>query len=127
MGSACNIAGFNTGVSSLRGNYMANVDSTGRQVASSANWDMIVTAHELGHNVGSGHTFSSYSPPIDQCIDSATNAPVSRNSAQCVRGTVMSYCHLCGGIANVDMKFHARVIEKVKDNLTRGRCGLTLT
>jgi hypothetical protein len=114
----------NTGVSSLRGNWRVDVDGNGNQKPSQYNWDLIVTSHELGHNMGSSHTFSGYTPPIDQCIKNGRQ--VARGSADCVRGTIMSYCHLCGGISNVDMKFHPRVITKITDNLKKGMCKLDL-
>lgn len=34
----------------------------------------------------------------------------------------MSYCHLCGGTKNVEMKFHPRAITKMKANLDK-KCG----
>jgi hypothetical protein len=132
MRTACSGArsGYNVGVSSIRGNWK------GTQKASAYNWDLIVTAHELGHNVGSGHSHD-YSPPIDECVScragftpaqcksgGRTQGPVPRNSPKCKRGTIMSYCHLCGGTQNVDMKFHPRAITKIKDNLDRA-CGKT--
>jgi hypothetical protein len=118
VGTACDNNGYNTGVSSIRGNWGGSLN------ANAYNWDLIVTSHELGHNVGSGHTHS-YNPPIDQCV--VGGSAVSRSSSNCVRGTIMSYCHLCGGIANVDMKLDPRVITKIKTNLgsSSGRCKLS--
>lgn len=118
VSTACDNRGYNTGVSSIRGTWKNTLDP------SAYNWDLIVTSHELGHNVGSGHTHSAYSPPVDQCVDSNGNA-AARGSSACVRGTIMSYCHLCGGVANIDMKFAAEVISKIKNNLRTGRCQLS--
>ena len=52
--------------------------------------ELIVTAHEMGHNIGSGHTFdvNSYNPPIDECVD-ATGNVAARGSEACVKGTIM--------------------------------------
>ncbi|MCK6456452.1 MAG: zinc-dependent metalloprotease [Phycisphaerae bacterium] len=68
------------------------------------NWDLMVTAHELGHNFGAPHTHSM-SPPVDNCAGG--DCSVTPN------GTIMSYCHLCpGGLANVRMELHARTISE---------------
>jgi hypothetical protein len=62
-------------------------------------WDVEVTAHELGHNIGSPHTQSCTWPggPIDGCVSPeggcSTSAPVPGSG-----GTIMSYCHLRAGV-----------------------------
>jgi len=62
------------------------------------NWDLIVMAHELGHNFGSTHTHD-FDPPIDGCgLGDCTDAHL---------GTIMSYCHLCPGyLSNIRLGFH---------------------
>ncbi|MHC4416699.1 MAG: M12 family metallo-peptidase [Planctomycetota bacterium] len=70
----------------------------------SQNWDIVVVAHELGHNFGAPHTHDM-SPPVDQCADGECG-----NADQ---GTLMSYCHSCdGGIANIKLMFHQRVLDE---------------
>ncbi len=68
------------------------------------NWDLLVVAHELGHNFGAPHTHSM-TPPIDGCA-----------SGQCEtadQGTIMSYCHVCaGGVANIILHFHQRTLDE---------------
>jgi len=127
LGTVCSgSSGYNTGVSSIRGKWK------GEQQPSAYNWDLIVTAHELGHNMGSGHSHS-YNPPIDQCVSCAGAAPgescggaaakpVSSSDPKCVQGTVMSYCHLCGGSKNIIMAFHPRAIDKIRTNMD-SNCG----
>ncbi|MHC4419508.1 MAG: M12 family metallo-peptidase [Planctomycetota bacterium] len=68
------------------------------------NWDVVVVAHELGHNFGAPHTHSM-DPPIDECAyGDCTGAD---------EGTIMSYCHTCdGGIANIVLIFHQRIIDE---------------
>lgn len=127
LGTVCSgSSGYNTGVSSIRGKWK------GEQKPSAYNWDLIVTAHELGHNMGSGHSHA-YDPPIDQCVSCAgakpgescggsAAKPVRSTDPKCVRGTVMSYCHLCGGSKNIIMAFHPRAVDKIKDNMDT-KCG----
>ncbi len=60
------------------------------------NWDLMVVAHEGGHNVGAPHTH-------DHGVDNCAGGDCSVTPF----GTIMSYCHLCpGGLANVLMQFH---------------------
>ncbi|MFG0306428.1 MAG: M12 family metallo-peptidase [Phycisphaerales bacterium JB040] len=66
------------------------------------NWDVVVMAHELGHNHGTGHTHDSYVPVIDGCGNGDCSLAAD--------GTIMSYCHTCsGGISNIRLGFHPRV------------------
>jgi hypothetical protein len=70
---------------------------------SDQNWDIMVVAHELGHNFGAPHTHS-VDPPIDKCGlgDCGDKA----------LGTIMSYCHICeGGLANVALSLHPIIIN----------------
>ncbi len=69
------------------------------------NWDVVVVAHELGHNFGSGHTHN-YTPPIDNCGNG--------DCAGAFGGTLLSYCHTCsGGIANIVLALHPRVQDVI--------------
>ncbi len=63
-----------------------------------SNWDVMVVAHEWGHNFGAQHTHDLVPPP-DLCG--------AGNCAGANLGTIMSYCHNCsGGMANVLLSFH---------------------
>ncbi|MCA8979161.1 MAG: zinc-dependent metalloprotease [Planctomycetes bacterium] len=73
-------------------------------------WDFVVVAHELGHNFGASHTHD-YCPPLDHCYsncDGTTNCP---------RGTIMSYCHSCGGMSNIDLVFHPFIADRMRSNV----------
>jgi len=66
------------------------------------NWDLVVMAHELGHNFGTLHTHDGYVPTIDDCGNGDCTGAEN--------GTIMSYCHTCsGGISNIRLGFHDRV------------------
>jgi hypothetical protein len=68
------------------------------------NWDLMVTAHETGHNFGAPHTHEM-DPPIDGCAYG--DCSIVPNA------TIMSYCHLCnGGMSNIRMEFHPRIINE---------------
>jgi hypothetical protein len=84
------------------------------------NWPIFVTAHELGHNFGSGHTHDSYDPVIDGCGNG--------DCSQASQGTIMSYCHGCeGGMRNITLGFGPRVIERIHQYLDTvpSSCGMT--
>ena len=100
LGSLCSGQGY--GVSAyLEGSFPYPLQDN-----RSGNWDIVVAAHELGHNFGTGHTHDSFEPRIDNCGNG--------NCAGAQNGTIMSYCHTCsGGITNIRLGFHERVIERV--------------
>ncbi len=83
---------------------------------SGGNWDVFVVAHELGHNFGSVHTHE-YDPPIDGCgLGECADAD---------EGTIMSYCQVCaGGVANIRLEFHPRVVETMLAYLDGVPCAL---
>lgn len=76
------------------------------------NRDIMIPAHELGHNLGTGHT-QDYG--IDTCQDPDTPAQ---------RGTIMSYCGQThtGGDANHDMRFHTIPAGRIRALLGQREC-----
>jgi len=89
-------------------NLNAAIDwSSWTGAAGPLNWDFVVFAHELGHNFGAHHTHA-YCPPLDRCYSSCIVG------TRCEFGTLMSYCHLCGGIANIDLRFHPFVANAMR-------------
>ena len=73
------------------------------------NWDFIVVAHELGHNVATPHTHD-FCPPIDQCAPDGYFGQCQQTQVCLSAGTLMSYCHTCdGGVQNVQPSFHPQI------------------
>lgn len=84
------------------------------QSGSNANWDLMVFAHELGHNLGAPHTHS-YDPPLDGCGNG--------DCSQASTGTIMSYCHTCpGGLANISLSFHPGNVTSILETLANAQC-----
>lgn len=109
---------INVGSGSLRvgGDYgfTGNVQATFDPDHPQSVWDSITPSHEIGHNFNSPHThcyngIGGNAAPIDQCYNAemacysgAASLPGPANQGS---GTIMSYCHLRGGFANVGMTF----------------------
>ena len=94
--------------------YMNGSFPTTYNESSLGNWDIIVWAHEMGHNFGTLHThdIDQYDPLIDSC---AQGYPA--------RGTIMSYCHSAPGYTlNTDMRFHQLVQVTIVNELDLGGC-----
>lgn len=83
----------------------------------SQNWDIMVFAHETGHNFNAPHTHNM-NPQIDGCAYG--DCSVAPN------GTIMSYCHQCsGGLSNIVLNFHERIInERILPYLSNHWCAI---
>lgn len=91
------------------------------------NWDVMVVAHELGHNCGAPHTHN-YCPPADECAPSGYFGSCQTQQTCTNQGTIMSYCHLCsGGMTNMQLKLHPKNIESMLSYFDGTNCGLTGT
>ena len=101
----------------VSGNLNGVIDWSGwNGAAGPLNWDFLVFAHETGHNFGAQHT-QSYCPPLDRCYASCIQG------TQCHTGTLMSYCHLCGGVQNVELRFHPFVANQMRAEVTTSCLG----
>lgn len=97
--------------------YAVSTFQTGsRAVYTGRFWNGMVSAHEVGHVVGSRHThdnaWNGNDTPIDSCAYGVRPTPN--------RGTVMSYCHFFG---MTDMVFHPQVANVLHAELQNFTCG----
>jgi hypothetical protein len=117
-GGASGIAWVNTLCGKYYGTSFSQVYTTGTTPSSG---DILVVAHELGHNFGSPHTHC-YSTPVDNCYNAESgcfagtkSCPAAQtiNGVTSVTGTLMSYCHL-SGLSGCSSKtvFHPRTISE---------------
>jgi len=74
--------------------------------------DIVIPAHELGHNAGAPHT---HGVGIDTCNDGTTTPQ---------RGTIMSYCGqtFSGGDANTDLRFHSVIVGLMRERALTNGC-----
>ncbi len=75
-------------------------------------WDLICSAHELGHTFSSPHTHcyndwpNAGDPVVDECYNQEDGCYSGQTSLPPDGGTIMSYCHtLSGGLANINLYF----------------------
>lgn len=109
LNGLCNNYGF--GVSGLDNNYT--------YPRTTYAWDTEVTAHELGHNVGSRHTHScTWNPALDSCYTAEDGNCFTQTVAR--TGTIMSYCHLTTG--GISLQFHPTVQLLMEDKLANYTC-----
>ncbi len=81
-------------------------------------WDIDVTSHELGHNIGSSHTHNcGWNPPIDSCWNAEGGC---YDNTRVQRGTIMSYCHLQS--KGTELQFHPRVASLFNRVVANSSC-----
>jgi len=102
LSAACGDFGYSV-------NGYLNGSFTSAEGPDRGNWDLIVVAHEIGHNCGTLHT---HDYDLDQCA-----------SGEVRRAGIMSYCHtVSGGVSNVDMRFETLLRNIVKDFIGASEC-----
>eukprot|EP00804_Cyclotella_cryptica_P019111 CCRYP_019454-RA/>CCRYP_019454-RA protein AED:0.10 eAED:0.10 QI:0/0.93/0.88/1/0.87/0.88/17/304/1304 len=83
-------------------------------------WDLVVMAHELGHNFGSRHThdIAGYNPLVDACGNGQCTSLVTGNQVSTGDATIMSYCNTCpGGVKNMGTTFGGYWYEDNRSNI----------
>lgn len=108
LGVLCNTQ-FGYGVSNIRANVTFPT--------ASYQWDVNVTAHELGHNFASNHTHC-FNPAIDMCYGQESGC--YNGPSVPTNGTIMSYCHLTSG--GITMVFHQRCIDVIRAAAESASC-----
>jgi streptogramin lyase len=96
------VGGYCSGTFSISG-YINGSFPTPVGLSNISAWDLIVSAHEMGHNMATYHTHDGFDPPIDSCGSLGIRA----------RSTIMSYCHTTPGYtSNIELRFH-RLVQQV--------------
>ncbi|MFN7990184.1 MAG: IPT/TIG domain-containing protein [Thermoanaerobaculia bacterium] len=125
-------------VSGLCNNYGYSVDQLMTGLNSDL-YDMLILAHEVGHNFGSPHTHCYPNPKPDTCYGVETSGPnCFSGSGSCpgsatyngvtTNGTLMSYCHLLGCSPRNDNVFHPTSISSYfLPNINAATCLNTLS
>lgn len=107
------LGGVSMGIGKLctADNYVYSDVSLSYSAVPTYSWTIQVITHEFGHNVGSRHThacaWNGNNTPIDNCAPYAIGSTAEGYScmsnpaiipSSAVKGTIMSYCHLVGGV-----------------------------
>ncbi len=107
-------------------NYAYSYVNSTYQVFPTYSWSVEVFTHEMGHNLGSPHThacaWNGNNTAIDGCGPAAgynegCNAPVP------AEGTIMSYCHLVGGVGiNFNLGFGPQPGNLIRGEINAASC-----
>lgn len=92
----------------------------------SYSWNVMVVAHEMGHNMGSNHTqacvWNGNSTAIDGCGNIEGSCADPGNPPNNVGGTVMSYCHLTSAGINLNNGFGPQPGTLIYDKYSFATC-----
>jgi hypothetical protein len=97
----------------------------------SFSWTVQVITHEFGHSLGSPHThrcsWNGNNTSIDGCGTSAGygegNCPQGPIPSSSVKGTIMSYCHLVGGVGiSFSNGFGPQPTALIQNNINNKSC-----
>ncbi len=98
-------------------------------------WTVMVVTHEFGHLLGSPHThactWNGNNTAIDNCAPVATGGGEGANCltspptipSTTQKGTIMSYCHLIGGVGiNFNNGFSSQPAGRILNAVNAGTC-----
>ncbi len=90
-------------------------------------WDAMVVAHELGHNLSSPHThacsWNGNNTALDGCGPQAGYSEGCTASLPTNGGTIMSYCHLIGGVGiNFNNGFGVQPANRIRNYVNNASC-----
>jgi len=91
-------------------------------------WTVMVIAHEMGHNLGSRHTHNCWwngngNDAIDGCGHQAGYSEGCDGPIPSQGGTVMSYCHLIGGVGiNFNEGFGPQPGDHMREHVYNASC-----
>ncbi len=89
-------------------------------------WNVMVVAHEIGHNMGSPHTqscsWNGNNTAIDGCGNIEGNCPDPGNPPNNVGGTIMSYCHLTSSGINFNNGFGPQPGGLINERYVNASC-----
>lgn len=118
---------FLDAVCSGNGYGVSAIDCVYTYPTTTSTWDITVVAHELGHNTGSPHTHSCTwdiegripSGTIDSCAAAEGSCASYSPHLPPLPGTIMSYCHLLGGVASgIRLEFHSVCVSRMRGILS---------
>lgn len=79
-------------------------------------FDIDYVAHEMGHQLGAGHTYTSHSSQADQTVEPGSGS------------TIMAYTGIIGGNLDVQFNsndyFHINSINQIKNKISTVTCGV---
>ncbi len=112
------------------GYAVSAIDAVYSYPTTTTTWDAVVVSHEWGHNLGSPHTHSCtwqaegrWVGTIDSCQAAEGGCVTFANHVPVNKGTIMSYCHLIGGVANgVRLEFHPTCVTRMRGIMSN--CGV---
>ena len=109
--------------------------SSGYNNVPAYSWTVEVLTHEIGHNLGSTHTHSCAWNGNNTQIDDCGNIYLANNNGSVgscydasnqivpAKGTIMSYCHLIGGIGiDLNLGFGPQPGDLIRDRVYNSTC-----